>query len=72
MVGFVKQLNDAYGTVIECSAAKKCKVENGGDQAIPCPKKCVLAVDHGARCKAWDNEQSTWLIDPDPNRIQQL
>lgn len=72
MIGIVKQLNDANGTVIECSAANKCKEANAGDQAIQCPKKCLLAVDHGARCKAWNNEQSTWLIDPEITRIQQL
>jgi hypothetical protein len=72
MIGIVKQLNDAYGTVVECTASERCKTQNGGDQSIPCPKKCLLAVDHGSRCKAWDNEQSTWLIDPDFTRIQQL
>lgn len=72
MTGVVKQLNDVNGTVVSCTAADRCKKENCGDKSIPSPKKCLLPVDHGQRCKAWDNESTTWLIHEDPKQISQL
>ncbi|QHW35641.1 hypothetical protein GZH47_32605 (plasmid) [Paenibacillus rhizovicinus] len=68
-VGVVTQTGG--GMVYQCSLAEKCKTEHGLE-TIPGKKQCLLSVDHGDRCQAWDNQKFTWLIHTDPNRIQQL
>ncbi|OXB94731.1 hypothetical protein [Parageobacillus galactosidasius] len=66
--GVVKQLQE--GLVFECSLAEQCKALHNGQ--LPAKKNCLLSVDHGDRCRAWDNQHFTWLIHKDPNLIEQL
>jgi hypothetical protein len=67
--GIVTQLSS--GQVIACSKKEECLKQNGGD-SIPARKACLLSVDHGDRCQAWDNQQSTWLIHEQTDLIEQL
>lgn len=68
--GVVTQLID--GQVISCTKSCECIRQNNGHDSIPSRKACLLSVDHGDRCQAWDNQQSTWLIHDNTNLIEQL
>jgi hypothetical protein len=67
--GVVRQTNG--GMVMNCSNAQKCFFENGG---IPKGKErvCLLSVNHGDRCQAWESDGLKWLIDTDTTKIKQL
>lgn len=70
--GVVSQLSD--GTVFKCTMAEECmKLKaNGEGNMIPPKKQCMLSVDHGDRCQAWDIEQSEWLIHKDTDLVEEL
>lgn len=68
--GVVTQLGN--GQVISCTKVEECIKQNNGQESIPSRKACLLSVDHGDRCSAWDNQQSTWLIHENTNLIEQL
>jgi hypothetical protein len=67
--GVVRQTSS--GMVMNCTNAQKCFLENGG---IPKGKErtCLLSVNHGDRCQAWDTDGYKWLIDKDTSKIKQL
>lgn len=68
--GVVTQLEN--GQVINCTKVDECIKQNNGECSIPVRKACLLSVDHGDRCSAWNNQQSTWLIHEDANLIEQI
>lgn len=67
--GVVRQTHS--GQVLHCTLADKCFKENGcinkGNQ-----KTCLLSVNHGDRCVAWEVDVTKWLIDTDVSKIKQL
>jgi hypothetical protein len=67
--GVVRQT--AEGLVMQCSCAQRCFIENGG-VAKGKERTCLLSVNHGDRCRAWDSDGYKWLIDSDASRIKQL
>jgi hypothetical protein len=68
--GVVTQLSS--GQVIVCTKKDECMIQNNGACSIPGRKACLLSVDHGDRCSAWDNQQTTWLIHENTTLIEQL
>jgi hypothetical protein len=67
--GVVKQTRD--GLVVYCTLANKCFKENGC-VAKGKDRTCLLSVNHGDRCVAWETDTTKWMIDVDPNKIKQL
>lgn len=67
--GVVRQTSE--GTVMQCSCSQKCFLDNGG-MSKGSERICLLSVNHGDRCHAWDSDGFKWLIDSDPTKIKQL
>jgi hypothetical protein len=67
--GIVTQTHS--GQVQHCTLASRCFKENG---SVPKGKErtCLLSVNHGDRCTAWETDLTKWLIDADPSKIKQL
>jgi hypothetical protein len=67
--GVVRQTSE--GNVMQCSCSQRCFIENG---SVPkgSDRKCLLSVNHGDRCRAWETDGYKWLIDSDPTKIKQL
>jgi hypothetical protein len=67
--GVVRQT--AGGMVIQCTNAQRCFLENGGAPKGT-DRKCLLSVNHGDRCQAWESDGYKWIIDVDQSKIKQL
>jgi hypothetical protein len=67
--GVVRQTHS--GLVLHCTLADKCFKENGSI-AKGQERTCLLSVNHGDRCVAWETDGTKWLIDSDVNKIKQL
>lgn len=67
--GVVRQ--NANGLVFTCTLSGKCFKENGSI-CKGSERTCLLSINHGDRCNAWETDVYKWLIDSDPNKIKQL
>jgi hypothetical protein len=67
--GVVRQTSE--GMVMNCTNAQKCFLENGA-VSKGADRKCLLSVNHGDRCQAWESDGYKWLIDIDQSKIKQL
>jgi hypothetical protein len=67
--GVVRQTSS--GMVMECTNAQKCFFENGGSPKGK-ERNCLLSVNHGDRCQAWESDGFKYLIDVDQSKIKQL
>jgi hypothetical protein len=67
--GVVRQTSE--GMVMQCSCSQRCFIENGSVQ-VGSQRICLLSVNHGDRCRAWETDGYKWLIDSEPSKIKQL
>jgi hypothetical protein len=67
--GVVRQTSG--GMVMQCTNAQRCFLENGGTPKGK-DRTCLLSVNHGDRCQAWESDGFKYLIDTDVSKIKQL
>lgn len=70
MEGIVKQNS---GGVFECSCMEICRAKAIKENRLNySPKSCLLSVNHGDRCLAYPEDNTTWLITEDQSQVRQI